>query len=133
MVILGPNSYTPPMVELIGSAADNVYFVNNVAFDLPQIKEFTARYVEKYGIEPTVNAYFGYDNAVIALEAIRRADSANSQEIRDALEKTENVQGLIFNYTFDPVTHRTDEFIATVIKIENGEYVTVGQYKPVKK
>lgn len=133
MVILGPNSYTPPMVELIGAAADNVYFVNNVAFDLPQIEEFTAKYMEKYGTEPTVNAYFGYDNAIIALEAIRRADSANSQDIRDALEKTENVQGLIFNYTFDPTTHRTDEFISTVIKIENGEYVTVGQYKPVQK
>lgn len=133
VVILGPNSFTPPMVGLVGSAANNVYFVNNVAFDLPAVKEFTEAYVRNYGIDPTVNAFFGYDNTVIALEAIRSANSANPQDIRDALEKTENVQGLIFNYTIDPVTHRTDGFIPTVIKIENEEYVTVGLYEPVRK
>lgn len=133
VVILGPNSFTPPMVELIGDAANNVYFVNNVAFDLPAVKEFTEAYVEKYGTDLTVNAFFGHDNTVIALEAIRRANSADPKAIRDELEKTENVQGLIFNYTIDPVTHRTDGFIPTVIKIEDGEYITVGLYEPVRQ
>lgn len=132
MVVLGPNSFTPPMVELIGAAADNVYFVNNVAFDLPSVVEFTERYRQRYDREPTVNAYFGYDNALIALEAIRRAGSADPEAIKDALKETEDVQGLIFNYTFDPTTHRTDEFIPTVIKIEDGEYITVGLYSPVR-
>jgi hypothetical protein len=40
---------------------------------------------------------------------------------------------LIFNYTIDPVTHRTDGFIPTVIKIEDGEYITVGLYEPVRQ
>ncbi|HAW71086.1 MAG TPA: hypothetical protein DHD79_07400 [Firmicutes bacterium] len=129
MTILGPNSFTPPMVELIGAAANNIYFVNNCAFDAPKAIEFTKRFQAKFNDAPTVNAFFGYDNAVIAFEAIKRAKTTDPAKLVKALEETKNVEGLIYNYTFNPTTHRTVEFIPTIIKIENGKYITVGPYQ----
>lgn len=130
MTILGPNSFTPPMTNLIGAAANNIYFVNNCAFDEPKVLEFTKRFKAKYGEEPTVNAFFGYDNALIAFEGIKRAKSVKPDAIVKALENTKNLQGLIYNYTFNPTTHRTVQYILSVIKIENGKYITVGKYEP---
>ena len=128
--IVGPNSFTPPMVDLIGSAANNIYFVNNCAFDDPNLQEFIAEYKEKYGVDPTTNAFFGYDNTLIALNAIERAGSTDPVAIRNALAQTKDVKGLIYTYTFDPTLHRPKQFVATVIKIVDGKYITVGKYLP---
>lgn len=129
MTILGPNSFTPPMVELIGEAANNIYFVNNCAFDTPKTIEFTKRFQAKFNDNPTVNAFFGYDNAVIAFEGIKRARTTKPETLVKALENTKNVEGLIYNYTFNPTTHRTIEFIPTIIRIDGGKYITVGPYQ----
>ncbi len=64
-------------------------------------KHFYERYLEVYGTKPASFAVYGYEAALVALEAIRRAGSADRQAIIDAALTLKNFDGALGHWSFD--------------------------------
>ncbi len=101
--------------------ADGVYFTNHFFAEDPsdKVQDFVSAYSEEYGEKPISFAALGYDSAKMMIEAIRDADSTDSQDIIDALAALE-YDGVTGNLTFDNSGDPNKE--VSVIRIEGGEY-----------
>ncbi len=120
-------------IELAGKDADGVVFPagkvlipDSIAADSPQKKvvdEFLADYKAKYNEAPNTFAGHAYDALTLIVEAIKKGDSAKPADIRDNLEKLENVPGIGGIFTYSPTDHaglKVDDLI--MIKIEGGKW-----------
>ena len=65
-------------------------------------KAWYDRYTKKYGSPPEAYAIYGYEAAKVAADAIRRAGQKDRQAIRDALFATQNFDGVLGRWSFDP-------------------------------
>ena len=127
--LIGNNSWSQPLIEIAGPAANNAYFTSNSSEDLPRFQEFIKRYEKRFGRRPQNTSYMGYDNMNILAEAIKRAGKLDSIAIKDAIEQTDHA-GVMGRVKFNPQTHRPDRMPLIMIKIENEKYVTIGEYLP---
>jgi len=94
----------PKVVEIAGvDAINNTYFSNHYsAQDTdPRIQKFVAAYKAEYGQEPSALAALGYDAALMTIDAIKRANSADPVKVRDALEQTKDLQVVTGIITLD--------------------------------
>mgnify|MGYP001682514831 FL=1 len=68
-----------------------------------ETQRFLIEYANKYGDdnEPTSNAALGYDSYLIAINAINKANSTKSDDIRKALSKLSDVRGVTGVFSFD--------------------------------
>ena len=111
--ILGSNSLSDPTFMNAAGGAKNVegvYFLFNVNFKEARFEKFIKDYEAKFGGTPvTYHCLFGYDDATLAVEAIKNAGSAEPEKIRTALENLKRVPILMGDgyFTIDPKTHRT--------------------------
>jgi len=69
----------------------------------------------------------GYDNMNILADAIKKAGKLDPIAIKDAIEQTDYL-GVMGKIKFNPQTHRPDRMPLVMLKIENEEYVTIGEY-----
>lgn len=97
-MFLGPDCWmAEDIFSLAGKAITGSYFVCTVDGNDKQLDGFKAKYEKEYN-EPCdgagQNAYFAYDALMVIKDAVERAGSTNSKDIRDALEKVKDVQGL---------------------------------------
>lgn len=108
--------------EIINNAGDEVldcYYSNHYSPDAddPDVKEFVAKYKEKFGITPNALAALGYDATYILAEAIERAGSTDVEKIKAAMMETDRkfVTGYIkFDENRNPVKS------AVMLKIVKG-------------
>ncbi len=87
----------------------------------PEGQQFFKEYGQKYGDKtPDPYAIYGYEAMNLALDAIKRAGSADKQKILDALFATKDRKSVLGTYSIDKNgdTSLTDY---GVYKIENGE------------
>jgi branched-chain amino acid transport system substrate-binding protein len=107
--VLGAEGYTLPQVlEIAGKAADNVifpaqYLVPEKPQDAedPMMRSFLTSYFERYGEMPVSdNAYRGYDSVRIIAEAIKRANTLETEKVRQAIGNIEGFEGLAGRFTF---------------------------------
>lgn len=96
-IISGDGFDTPLLIEVAGESADNVYFTTHVSFGStdPIVQNFIAAYKKEYNRE-VENAFasLGYDAVYLLADAIKRADSVESDAIRIALGETKNLPGV---------------------------------------
>jgi branched-chain amino acid transport system substrate-binding protein len=94
IVFVGGDGYGEFMWEIAGDAMENSYWINHVAPEDPAMQPFFASYREKYNDEckEFVNGILAYDAMYLVADAIKRANSTDPKTIRDALEKTENLE-----------------------------------------
>ncbi len=71
----------------------------NKALDTEKSREFIAKYKNSY--EVTDFAAISYDAANLLFDALKRANSANPKDIRDALAATKDFEGVTGKITFD--------------------------------
>ncbi|MCC6522576.1 MAG: branched-chain amino acid ABC transporter substrate-binding protein [Polyangiaceae bacterium] len=64
--------------------------------------DFVKRYKEKYEGDPEGYAVYGYVAAKVALDAIERAGRKDRDAIREALIETEETDGVLGSWKFDP-------------------------------
>ena len=76
--------------------------------------------VDQYGKEANAFAALGYDAYMVAVDAIKRADSADPVAIRDALAKTSGFIGATGTITLDENGDAVK--LAVVNTIENGAF-----------
>ena len=89
-------------------AVEGVVFTNHFtpADPDPKVQDFTARYREAYGSDPSSFAALGYDGAMMLFQAIENAGSTDSAAINEALANLqyEGVTGSIhYEGTGNPV------------------------------
>ena len=121
--LIGNNSFFTPYAEQACPAANNSYFPNNVSYDDPKLVDFIANYRTRFGKDPVVHVFMGYDNMMMIAQAIERAGSTDPTAVMKELEKTKDYEGLVGKITADPTTHRPLNLSMVVMKIDNCKYV----------
>jgi branched-chain amino acid transport system substrate-binding protein len=113
-------------------AYKDIYFSTHFDADHPVTdtsKTFISEYQKAYpGKEVNAFGALGFDAYKLALDAITRANSADSQKIRDALAQTKNFEGATGIITLD--ANRDATKTAIIKKVENGKFVYEGKVDP---
>lgn len=104
---------SPSYLELTGDAAEGVRLpvggllvANQLPADDPQagvLLSYLNTYRDAYGVEPSPTAGYARDGLMLAVEAIARAGSIDSAELREAIEQTRGLVGVtgVFNLSAD--------------------------------
>lgn len=123
--ILGGDGWdSPKLAEIAGAdALNNTYFSNHYSTDdkNPRVTKFVEAYKKEYGQVPDAPAVLGYDAAYMAIDAIKRANSADPVKIKDALAQTKNLQGVTGVITLDAEHNPVKS--AVVIAFKEGKAV----------
>lgn len=121
-IIGGDGWDSSKLVDIAGAEAlNNTFFSNHYATDdkSPQIVKFIEAYTKEYGQAPDAPAVLGYDAAYMAIDAIKRANSAEPMKIRDALAQTKDLQLVTGKITLDAQHNPVKS--AVVIEFKNGK------------
>ncbi len=94
-IIVGDGSSAQELIDLAGDAAEGVYCTGPPLTDfLPAAQSFIEGYEANFPREPGAYAALMYDATNLLADAMERAGSFDSAEIRDALEATDGFEGL---------------------------------------
>lgn len=96
-VLLGGDGWdSEKLTEIGGSAIIGGYFSNHYSHEdkSPVVQNFVAQFKSRYGEVPSGLAAQGYDAAMVAADAIKRAKEITPKGFRDALAETKNFQGV---------------------------------------
>jgi branched-chain amino acid transport system substrate-binding protein len=131
MPLLGGDGWeSDKLFELGGDALEGSYFSNHYAADNPDpvLKAFIAKYQAVYGSVPDSAAALGYDAALLALDAMRRAPDLSGASIRDALAATRDFPGVAGVINLD--ANRDAVKQAVVLQVKGGQTRFVTTVKP---
>jgi branched-chain amino acid transport system substrate-binding protein len=93
--------------EIGGDALNGCYYSNHYSVDDPSpilqkfVADFKAKYKGTPDTIPDAMAALGYDAALILADAMKRANSAKPDSVRDALAQTKGFMGVTGNTTLD--------------------------------
>jgi branched-chain amino acid transport system substrate-binding protein len=122
--LLGGDGWdSPKLGEIGGPALDGSYFVSHFAQDQPSplTQQFIKKYKENYGgVSPDGLAALGYDAARVLADALKRAKSDSSEDLRKAIAETKEFEGVTGKITMGP--DRNARKPAVVFKIEGGQF-----------
>ncbi len=96
-ILLGGDGWdSEKLTEIAGDSILGSYFSNHYSHEdkSPVVQNFVTQYKAKYGEVPNGLAAMGYDAALVALDAVKRATDTTPAAIRDALASTTNFQGV---------------------------------------
>ena len=130
--LLGGDGWdSPKLVEIAGAASlEKGYFSNHYSPEDkdPRVVKFVESYKKEYGQVPDAMAALGYDAALMAADAIKRANSTEPGKIKDALAQTKDLQvvtGLInLDSNHNPIKS------AVVIEMKEGKQVFKEKINP---
>ncbi len=129
-IFLGGDGWdSPDLFKIGGKAIEGGFFVNHFSKDsqVPAAKKFVADYKAKYNKDPDALAALAYEAAMIVVDAIKRAKSADPKAIRDAIEKTnlETLTGVVkFDQNRNPVKG------AVILECKDGQAVYKASVNP---
>lgn len=100
--MFGTSGAVTPFQEALGEDAEYIYGLSAWEPGLPNpgIEEFVDSYRSSFDLEPSFHAAGAYASCQIFMEAIRRAESLDSDALRDELLAME-VQTILSNYAVD--------------------------------
>jgi branched-chain amino acid transport system substrate-binding protein len=118
------------LLSIGGKAIDGCYFTNHFSPDdpSPMVKEFVARYREKYGAPPDTFAALGYDAARLLADAIKRAGSTDPKALRDALAATAGFAGVTGQISFD--ANRNASKPGLIVTVKDGKFEIAEKIAP---
>lgn len=99
---LGTDGWDARALAALGPAAEGSVFVSHFFADpkQPKVAGFVEAFRERFNEDPDAYAALGYDTAMLAIEAIRRAKSDDPEAIRDALAGIEGFEGVTGKLSF---------------------------------
>lgn len=117
--------YSTDFLSIGGDAVEGVY--TNVGFypddPTPEAEKFITEYNEKYGIDPDYYGACAYDAFNVLMEAIEKAGSLDSVQVREALASTADFPGVSGSITFDENGDAKKSYIK--LTVEDGAYAVV--------
>jgi len=121
-VMMGGDGWpSEQLISMGGAAVEGCYFVNHLDYDDPDVADYKARYLKKYGIETELNGYLVHDAVLMLVDALERSDKPEGESIAKALEST-NIKGITGKIAISPATHNPEGKDAAIIKIIGGKY-----------
>lgn len=130
-IIGGDGWDSPKLAEIAGAAAlNNTYFTNHYSVEdtNPVSQAFVEAYKKEYGQMPDAMAVLGYDAMNVLIDAIKRANSAEPEKIREALAATKDYPAITgatsLNATHDAVKS------AVIIEMKDGKQMFKETVKP---
>jgi len=129
-VFLGGDGWdSPDLIKIGGKAIEGGFFVNHFSKDsqVPAAKKFVADYKAKYNEDPDALAALAYEAAMIVVDSIKRAKSADPKAIRDAMEQT-NLETLTGVIKFD--ANRNPVKGAVILEVKDGYAVYKATVSP---
>ncbi|MGB4588301.1 MAG: ABC transporter substrate-binding protein [Clostridiaceae bacterium] len=122
--ILGGDTWeAPDFLEIGKEAVEGAAFSSHFTSASPVTevsKTFLADYKAEYGVDANAFAALGYDAYMLIIDAIKRADSADSAKIRDAIAATKDFVGATGNITLDANGDAVKS--AVINKVVNGKF-----------
>ncbi len=118
------------LFELGGAAVEGSYFSNHYSPDdpNPRIQKFIADYKAAFGSVPDALAALGYDAAMVAVDAMKRAPTLDRTAIRDAIAATKNFPGVTGTITLDEKRNASKP--AVVLEVGKGKTKYVATIAP---
>jgi len=89
---------------------------------------FLKSFREEFKKEPAAVSALGYDAYLVILDAIKRANSAEPQKIRDALTQTKDFEGSAGSITIN--AERNADKAAVFKTVKDGKFVFLTTVKP---
>lgn len=121
---LGGDTFeAPEFIQVGGPAVEGVCFSTHYSKDAPvtdMSKTFIKEFENEYHKDPNAFAALGFDAYMVILDAIKRAGSAESVKIRDALAETKNFQGATGIITLDE--NRNANKSAVILEVKDGQF-----------
>ncbi len=122
--LLGGDGWDAPQLWQLGGASLNGNYISNhysVDDPSPAIRKFVADYKARYNILPDALAALGYDSMKVLADAIKRAGTAESAKLRDAIAQTNGFPGVTGMISIDKDRNAVKP--AVVLKLENSKFV----------
>jgi len=121
---------SPSLISVAGKSADGSYYTDHFSPDDPNrlVQSFVQAYRTKYGTAPDALSALWYDGAGLLADALRRAGSAESAKIRNALAATKNFTGVTGNISLDE--QRNASKPGVIVTIANGQVKMVERVEP---
>lgn len=113
------------LFELAGSALEGSYFSNHYSSEdpTPRVQNFIKAYQAKYGAKPDSLGVLGYDSAMVAIEAIKRAGSTDGAKVRDAIAATKEHPGVAGTVSLDAKRNAVKPAVILQVKGDAAVYV----------
>lgn len=110
------------LVEVGGLATNNCYFASHFSSeqDSDKAKTFSGAYNAKFQIAPLAFAALAYDSVWLVADALKRAGSADSTAVRDAIAATRDFPGVTGTISFDQ--GRDPKKPVIVIRVQDGKF-----------
>lgn len=118
-------------LEVGGAAVEGAIVSTFFANDVPINKTseaFLKSFRDEYKKEPPAVAALGYDAYLVVLDAIKRANSAEPQKIREALTQTKDFEGSAGAITIN--AERNADKAAVFKTVKDGKFVFLTTVKP---
>jgi branched-chain amino acid transport system substrate-binding protein len=121
---------SPELVKLAGAAVEGGYFSTHYSAEnrSPRVVDFNRRFQQRWGAPSDSLSALGYDSAMLAIDAIRRAGSTDGAKIRAALAATKGYPAVTGTITFDADRNPTKS--AVVLTVKNGQFAFVQDVTP---
>jgi branched-chain amino acid transport system substrate-binding protein len=109
------------LYELGGSAINGSYYSNHYSSEdpTPRTQQFIKQYKQRFGEVPDSLAALGYDAAMVAVEAMRKAPNLSGEAVRDAIAKTKDFDGVAGKINLD--ANRNAVKPAVVLQVRDGQ------------
>lgn len=129
--LLSPWSVSPELVENGGESINGSRFFlpeGSPLSENPAYMNFSLRYTERFGEEPTYQALVSYDTMKILGEAVNRADSIDPADLKRYILDTRLFQGELLQYVIDD--NGDCSYGLNAYKYENGEITPLNTTSP---
>src|SRR5699024_11588465 len=121
--IVGDGSYSVDLIEIGGEEAEGTLVTATPTADfIPGAEEFVTEYEEQFDLSPVPYSALSYNAINLLADAIDRAESIDSAEIRKAIKDTKAFDAIGQVIEFNE-TNSLNESNFHVMKVENGEFV----------
>lgn len=123
LFIVGDGSYSVDLIEIGGADAEGVLVTATpTANFIPGAEDFVTEYDSKFDLTPGPYSALSYNAVNLLVNAITRADSTDSNDIRQAIKDTSGFEAIGQTIEFNE-TNSLSISNFHVMKVEDGDFV----------
>jgi branched-chain amino acid transport system substrate-binding protein len=113
---------SPKLIEIGGRALEGSFFSNHYSAEAasPWVQDFAKKFKDEYKVESDGLSAMGYDAAKVLFDAMNRAKSWSSKDLRQAIADTKDYQAVTGKITID--SKRNAVKSAVVLKVSKGAF-----------
>lgn len=121
--VVGDGSYSVDLIEIGGADSEGALVTATPTADfIPGAEAFVTEYEEKFNLSPGPFSALSHNAINLLADALTRADSTDSDDIREAIKETEKFEAIGQVIEFND-TNSLNKSNYHVMKVEDGKFV----------